>query len=60
MNKNRLKYTELGLKQTIMNTASTVEQAYYDLIAARENVRAHLEKLKADGIAFADVHRWRL
>ena len=38
VNKNRVKYTEMGLKQTIMNTVSTVEQAYYDLIAARENV----------------------
>src|SRR3989442_1872841 len=38
VNKNRVKYTELGLKQTIMNMVSTVEQAYYDLIAARENV----------------------
>jgi len=36
--KNRVKYTELGLKQTIMTTATTVEQAYYDLIYARENV----------------------
>ena len=38
INKNRVKYTELGLKQTIMATVTTVEQAYYDLIAARENV----------------------
>jgi outer membrane protein TolC len=38
VNKNRLKYTELGLKQTVMNIVSVVEQAYYDLIAARENV----------------------
>ena len=36
--KNRVKYTELGLKQTIMNIVTTVEQAYYDLIYARENV----------------------
>jgi glyoxylase-like metal-dependent hydrolase (beta-lactamase superfamily II) len=28
--------------------------------AARENVRAHLEKLKADGIAKEDAGRWRL
>ena len=38
VSKNRVKYSELGLKQTIMATATTVEQAYYDLIAARENV----------------------
>jgi outer membrane protein len=36
--KNRIKYTDLGLKQTIMNLATAVEQAYYDLIYARENV----------------------
>ena len=36
--KNRVKYTELGLKQTIMNLVTAVEQGYYDLIYARENV----------------------
>jgi outer membrane protein len=36
--KNRVKYSELGLKQTIMSLATAVEQAYYDLIYARENV----------------------
>ena len=38
VSKNRVKYTELGLKQTIMTIVTTVEQAYYDLIYARENV----------------------
>jgi len=36
--KNRVKYTDLGLKQTIMNIVTTVEQTYYDLTYARENV----------------------
>ncbi len=36
--KNRLKYSELGLKQIIMTTAAQVEQAYYDLIYFRTNV----------------------
>jgi outer membrane protein len=36
--KNLLKYSELGLKQSIMSVVTTVEQAYYDLIYARENV----------------------
>jgi len=36
--KNRLKYTDLGLKQTVMTIVTTVEQAYYNLIYARENV----------------------
>ncbi len=39
VNKNKLKSSELGLKQTLMSTATSVEQAYYDLIAARENVK---------------------
>jgi outer membrane protein TolC len=36
--KNQVKYSELTLKQTIMNVVTTVEQTYYDLISARENV----------------------
>ncbi|MFO1488287.1 MAG: TolC family protein [Verrucomicrobiota bacterium] len=37
--KNRLKHSELGLQQNIMSTVTTVEKAYFDLIAARENVK---------------------
>lgn len=37
--KNRIQYSQLGWKQTVMNTVTSVEQAYYDLIYARENVR---------------------
>jgi outer membrane protein len=36
--KNRLKYSELALKFQIMQTATTLEQAYYDLIYDRQNV----------------------
>jgi outer membrane protein TolC len=36
--KNRVKYSELTLKQQIMQTATTVENAYYDLIYSRTNV----------------------
>jgi outer membrane protein len=36
--KNRLKYSELGLQSQIMQIATAVETAYYDLIYARENV----------------------
>jgi outer membrane protein TolC len=36
--KNRVKYSELGLKLQIMQTVTTVETAYYDLIYDRENV----------------------
>ena len=36
--KNRLKYSELGLRQRLMLTVSSMEQAYSDLIYAREYV----------------------
>ncbi len=36
--KNRLKYSELTLKLQIMQTITTLEQAYFDLIYNRENV----------------------
>lgn len=39
VSKNRVKWSDLGLKQVIMKTVTTVEQAYYDLIYARENVK---------------------
>jgi outer membrane protein TolC len=35
---NRLKYSQLTLKLQIMQTITTVEQAYYDFIYTRENV----------------------
>jgi outer membrane protein TolC len=36
--RNRLKYSELQLKLQIMQTITTLEQAYYDLIYNRENL----------------------
>jgi outer membrane protein TolC len=36
--KNRLKYSELTLKLQIMQTLTTLEQAFYDLIYNRENL----------------------
>ena len=36
--KNRLKYSELLLKLQVMQTITTLEQGYYDLIYNRENV----------------------
>lgn len=38
VDKNRLKYSQLQLKLQIMQTITTLEQAYYDLIYNRENV----------------------
>lgn len=37
--KNRLKYSEQGLRFRLISVVTSVEQAYYDLIAARENVK---------------------
>jgi outer membrane protein len=39
LSKNDLAFAKLGLVWQIMNTVSQVEQAYYDLIAANENVK---------------------
>lgn len=38
VDKNRLKHSQLQLKLNIMQTITTLEQAYYDLIYDRENV----------------------
>jgi outer membrane protein len=38
LNKNYVKSSDLKLKQTIMETLTDLEQAYYDLIYNRENV----------------------
>ncbi len=39
VSKNRIKYSEQALRQQIINTVSAVENAYYELIFARENVQ---------------------
>ncbi len=39
LSKNDLKFSELGMVWQVMNVVSQVEQAYYDLIAADENVK---------------------
>ena len=44
--KNRLKFTELGLRQRVMVTATSVEQAYYDLIYAHESVRVQAKAVE--------------
>ena len=43
--KNRLTYSEQGLRKRIMDTVQFVERAYYDLIAARENVKVQQQAL---------------
>jgi outer membrane protein TolC len=44
--KNRLKYSEQGLRQQIMTSATAVENAYYELIYAQENVKVQQEALE--------------
>src|SRR6185503_2617079 len=39
ISKNRLKYSEQALRFLLMRTVNLVEQAYYNLIFARENVK---------------------
>jgi outer membrane protein len=46
VSKNRLKYTEQGLRLKIMDVVNSVEKAYYDLIAARENVKVQQKALQ--------------
>ncbi|MDW7979680.1 MAG: TolC family protein [Verrucomicrobiales bacterium] len=44
--RNRLKASELGLRLAIMRTVTQVEQAYYDLIAMREQVKVQEKALE--------------
>ena len=48
--KNRLKYSEQGLRQQIITTVTAVENAYYELIYARENVQ-----VQRDALALAET-----
>jgi len=43
--KNRLKYSELGLRLQIISSITAAENAYYELIYARENVKVQEEAL---------------
>jgi outer membrane protein TolC len=44
--KNRVKYTEQGLRQQLISTVSAVENAYYELIYARETVKVQAKALQ--------------
>jgi outer membrane protein len=44
--KNRLKYSEQTLRQQLITTVTAVENAYYELIYARENVKVQQEALE--------------
>ncbi len=43
--KNRVKYTEQSLRSQIINTVTAVENAFYELAYARENVKVQQEAL---------------
>jgi outer membrane protein len=45
VSRNSLRSSELGLQQAIMNLATRVERAYYDLILARNRVRVQAQAL---------------
>lgn len=45
VNRNSLRSSELGLRQSIMNLVTRVERAYYDLILARNRVRVQEQAL---------------
>jgi len=45
VNKNRLKFSEQGLRGQVITTVTAVENAYYELIYARENVNVQQEAL---------------
>lgn len=46
VNKKRLQIAEWQLRQQLINTISTVESAYYDLIRARENIKVQRAALE--------------
>ena len=43
--KNRLKYSEQGLRQQFITTVTAVENAFYELIYARENLKVEQQAL---------------
>ena len=44
--KNRLKFSEQGLRQQLITTASAVENAYYELIFAQESLKVSQQALE--------------
>jgi outer membrane protein TolC len=45
VSKNRLQYSEQGLRLQVIKSVTAVEKAYYELIYAKENVRVQQEAL---------------
>jgi outer membrane protein len=48
LNKNRLKLSEWQLREQLINTIAQVENAYYDLIRARENIKVQRAALDSN------------
>jgi len=57
--KNQVKFSELGLRQSINSTATLVEKAYFDLIAARANVQVQ-EKAVELAVALLNENKKRV
>jgi len=57
ISKNRIKTSELGLRQQIMTTITQVEEAYYGLIYAEENVKVLEKALQLAEQLVADQRR---
>ena len=57
VNRQNLKLTDYGVDFVVMNTISQVEQAYYELIFARENVRVEEKLLEVRQRFFAETKR---
>ena len=56
--RNRIQFSDLGLRQQIITVITAVEQAYYDLIFAQEDVRVKQEGLRlAERLAADDRKR---
>src|SRR5258708_5465792 len=46
IDKNRIKFSELGVRQQIMNVVNNTAQAYYELIFAQENIKVQRAALQ--------------
>jgi outer membrane protein len=55
--KNRLKWTEEGFKQRLMDVVNQTEQTYYELIAARELVVAQAKAVELAERLLAENHK---
>jgi outer membrane protein TolC len=57
VNKKNLKITELGVAFVAMNTIDLVQQGYYELLFARENMRIQQDLLEAKNRTLTGVRR---